>query len=167
MGALSWEIERGRAGDTDLAGLRTVLALMYDDDEPGSPWRFMLYVDDRGDDRQRAVLSQIFLGRLGGTPEKQFPWVWKASELLEVRVVPIDVDHTPGRGWFRAGGHVTVRIGSPVDAEATVTCVIPGHNRSGREVHADVLRVEDGALDFDITSRCGYEADFSYSSGDS
>ena len=167
MGALSWQIERGRAGATDLAGLRTVLAGTYDDDEPGSPWKFMLYVDDRGNELQRAALSQIFLGRLGGTPQKQFPWVWKASELLDVRVVPIDVDHTPGRGWFRAGGSVTVRIGAPVDTEATVTCVIPGHHRSGREVHADVLRVEDDELGFDLTNRCGYETDFSYSSADS
>src|SRR5215218_7506959 len=36
-GALSWAIERGRADDVDLAGLAVVLALRYDDDEPGSP----------------------------------------------------------------------------------------------------------------------------------
>ena len=104
QGSLSWQIDEGTAGKADLAGLRTVLALRYDDDEPGSPWDFFLYIDERADSRQSEALEGIFLGRLGGTPEVQFPWVWKESRLLGVRRVPIQIDHTPGRGWFRAGG---------------------------------------------------------------
>jgi hypothetical protein len=166
MGALSWQIERGRAGEADLSGLRALLVLRYDDDEPGSPWRFVLYVDERGDERQRDALSQIFLGRLGGTPEKQFPWVWKASDVLGVRAVSIDIDHTPGRGWFQTGRHVSVRIGAPFEEKAKVTCVIPGHDRSGRELWADLIKVEDGELSFEFTDRCGYESEFQYSSAD-
>jgi hypothetical protein len=82
------------------------------------------------------------------------------------RAVPIEVDHTPGRGWFRGGGQVSVRIRAPVEEEATVTCVIPGHHRQGREVHADLIKVEDGELGFEVTGRCGYEATFAYSSSD-
>jgi hypothetical protein len=167
MGALSWQIERGRAGELDLSGLRALLVLRYDDDEQGSPWSFVLYVDEQGNARQREALSQIFLGQLGGTPEKQFPWVWKPSEVLGVRAVSIDIDHTPGRGWFGTGGNVSVRIRAPLEEEVRVTCVIPGHDRSGREVHADLIKVEDGALDFEFTDRCGYESDFLYSSTDS
>ena len=40
LGALSWRIEDGRAGEVDLSGLDVVLASSYDDDEPGSPWDF-------------------------------------------------------------------------------------------------------------------------------
>jgi hypothetical protein len=167
MGALSWQIESGHAGEVDLSALRVLLALRYEDDEPGSPWTFVLYVDDRGDERQREALSQILLGQLGGTPQKQFPWVWKPSELAGVRTASIDIDHTPGRGWFRTGGHVTVRIRAPLEDEATVTCVIPGHHRSGRELYADLIKVEDGQLSFEFTNRCGYESDFLYSSNDS
>jgi hypothetical protein len=166
MGALSWQIEQGRAGAVDLGGLRVVLALRYDDDEPGSPWSFFLYHDERGDDRQRDALSEIFLGRLGGTPERQFPWVWKASELLGVQAAPIEIDHTPGRGWFRAGGTVSVRVRAPVDDAATVTCVIPGHHRSGRELHTDLIDVQEPGLRFEFESVTGYETDFSYSSAD-
>jgi hypothetical protein len=163
-GALSWQIERGRAGDIDLAGLRVLLALQFDDDEPGSPWTFVLYVDERGDDRQREALAEIFLGRLGGTPEQQFPWVWKESDLLAVRPAAIEVDHTPGRGWFRTDGHVGVTVRAPVEDQAKVTCVIPGHHRTGRELHADLIKVEDGELSFEFADRCGYESDFLYSS---
>jgi hypothetical protein len=163
-GALSWRVEEGTAGKTDLGGLRAVLALRYDDDEPGSPWDFFLYLDRRADDAQREALEAIFLGRLGGTPEVQFPWVWKESRLLGVRPVEIEIDHTPGRGWFRAGGEVAVRIREPVADPETVTCVIPGHHRAGREVIADRLAVEDEALAFEVSGRCGYESSFAYSS---
>jgi hypothetical protein len=166
LGSLSWQIEAGYAGSVYLAGLRTVLAQRYDDDEDGSPWSFFLYVDERGDERQRQALEDIFLGRLGGTPQLQFPWVWKPSTLLGVRPVAIEVDHVPGHGWFRAGSQVSVQIREPVRGQETVTCVIPGHDRSGREVVAEMLYVEDGPLDFELFGMCGYESTFEYSSDD-
>src|SRR5256885_16211397 len=101
MGTLSWAIVEGRAGDVDLGGLGAALAVRYDDDEPGSPWSFFVYVDERGDARQREALEAILCGRLGGTPEGQFPWVWKPSRLPGVRPVPIEIDHAPRRGWVR------------------------------------------------------------------
>jgi hypothetical protein len=165
-GALSWQIEAGGAGELALDGLRVVLALRYSDDEPGSPWSFTLYLDERGDRRQREALESIFLGRLGGTPERQFPWVWKESNLLGVRHVGIEIDHRPGRGWFRAGRAVELRVREPLDDTEPVTCVIPGHHRSGREVIAEALSVEDPPLEFAVRGRCGYEATFDYSSAE-
>jgi hypothetical protein len=166
LGSLSWQIDAGHAGEMELGGLCAVLANRYDDDEPGSPWSFVLYLDERADARQQEALEGIFLGRLGGTPEVQFPWVWKPSTLLAVRPVAIDIDHTPGRGWFRAGSEVSVRIREPVAGQEPVTCVIPGHHRSGREVVADLLRVEDAPLQFALSGKCGYEATFEYASAD-
>lgn len=166
LGALSWAIEQGQAGATDLSGFGAVLATRYHDDEPGSPWSFFVYVDERADEAQREALAQIFTGKLGGTPEQQFPWVWKSSELLGVRPVSIEIDHTPGRGWFRAGGRVAVRVREPVADQETVTCVIPGHHRGGREMVVDELQVEDDPLDFELSGVCAYESTFSYSSDD-
>lgn len=166
QGALSWAIDQGRAGDVDLSGFGVVMAIRYHDDEPGSPWSFFLYLDQRGDERQREALTEIFLGRLGGTPLKQFPWAWKPSDLLGVRTVPIEMDHTPGRGWFRAGDRVTLRIRERVPGQETVTCVIPGHHQPGYELYADTLAVEDGPLEFEFSGRCGFESQFAYSSQD-
>ena len=166
LGALSWGVERGRAGKLDLSGLDVVLTSRYDDDEPGSPWSFCLYLDERGAERQREALAEIFLGRLGGTPLKQFPWAWKPSDLLGVRAAPIEIDHTPGRGWFRAGDRVTVRVRAPVPEQEPVTCVIPGHDRDGRELVVDELRVDAAPLAFEFSDRCAYEATFAYSSAD-
>ncbi|HEY2602378.1 MAG TPA: DUF1326 domain-containing protein, partial [Thermoleophilaceae bacterium] len=114
LGALSWLVEEGRADDVDLAGMRAVLVTRYHDDEPGSPWTVALFVDARGDERQRGAMADILTGRLGGTPHKQFPWVFKPSQLVGVEAVEIEIDHTPGRGWFRAGGKLEVRAREPV-----------------------------------------------------
>ncbi len=164
LGALSWVIDEGSAGEVDLAGLGTVLVLRYSDDEPGSPWDFFLYVDERGDERQREALAGIFTGRLGGTPEKHFPWVWKESNELGWRPAPIEIDHTPRRGWFRVGESVTVRVRGAVADQEPVTCVIPGHDRSGTELEVDLLRVDEGPLSFELNDRCAYESTFAYAS---
>ena len=167
LGALSWAVQQGHAGDVNLAGLDAVLVLHYSDDEPGSPWTFVLYVDERGDDRQRDALAQIMTGQLGGTPLRQFPWAFKRSELRAVRAARIEIDHTRGRGWFRVADEVLVRISGPVEEQEPVTCVIPGHNRNGRELYAEILRAQGAEpLDFELRGSCAYESTFAYSSAD-
>jgi hypothetical protein len=165
MGALSWSIREGRAGDVDLNGFGVVLVIRYSDDEPGSPWTFVVYVDERADESQRDALVRIFTGRLGGTPLQQFPWAFKPSDFRAAVPARIEIDHTPGRGWFRAGGDVVLRIGGPVADQATVTCVIPGHHRDGRELYAETLVAHAQApLDFELHGNCAYESTFAYSS---
>ena len=44
-----------------------------------------------------------------------------------------------------------------------MTCIIPGHDRDGREVVAELLEVNDQHFQFTYTGRCGYEAAFDYS----
>ena len=140
MGVLSWLIEEGAADGIDLSGLPVALASRYSDDEPGSPWTWILYLDARATDEQRAALEGIFTGRLGGDATTHFPWAWKASELVAVRPVEIDVDHTRRRQRLRIRDHVSVRIRDRYGGGETVTCVIPGHERGGEELVADELR---------------------------
>jgi hypothetical protein len=166
FGALSWSVRDGHVGPVDLAGLGAIIACRYDDDEPGSPWTYALFVDERGSEAQRDALVGIFTGKLGGTPLRQFPWAFKESRFLGWRATPIAIEHTPRRGWFRAGGQLTVQVGDPVAEQEAVTCVIPGHNRSGIELHGELLRVDEGPLAFEVTGRCAYQATFSYSSAD-
>ena len=161
-GVLSWLIEEGAATGTDLAGLTVALAIRYDDDEPGSPWTWVLYLDERGTDEQLEALEAIFAGELGGDALTHFPWAWKESELVGVRRVAIELDHTRRREWLRIRDRVTVRIRDRHDGAETVTCVIPGHDRDGEELVAEELRVEDGPLAFDYSGTCGYAASFSY-----
>jgi hypothetical protein len=162
-GVLSWLIEEGSADGVDLSGLAAAMAIRYSDDEPGSPWSWVLYLDGRAGDDQAEALEAIFTGALGGDAETHFPWAWKPSELLAVRRVPIEVDHTPRRQLLRIRDHVTVRIRDRFSETATVTCVIPGHDRDGEELVADELAVDDSGLSFEFAGTCGYGATFAYS----
>ena len=163
VGILTWLIEDGLSDDVDLAGLAVALAFRYDDDEPGSPWEWILYLDEHGSDEQRSALEDIFTGRLGGDAETHFPWAWKASELVAVRPAELEVDHTSRRQWLRVLDVATVRIRDRHRTEAAVTCGVPGHDRDGEELVADELAVDDGPLSFDYRGTCGYAATFSYS----
>jgi hypothetical protein len=161
-GVLSWLIEKGAVGGADLAGLAVTLAIRYDDDQPGSPWSWILYIDERSSDEQHAALEGIFTGRLGGDAETHFPWAWKPSELLGVRRVAIELDHAPRRQWLRIRDHVTVTIRDRFPGESAVTCVIPGHDRDGEELVAGELVVDDGTLAFEYRGTCGYASSFEY-----
>jgi hypothetical protein len=162
LGVLSWVIEEGSADDVDLSGLPVALALRYSDDEQGSPWRWVLYLDAAATEEQRSALEGIFTGRLGGAAETHFPLAWKGSELVAVRPVAMDVRHTRRRQWLRIRNRVSVRIRERYAGSETVTCVIPGHDRAGEELVADELVVEDEALAFSYRGTCGYGSTFDY-----
>lgn len=165
LGVLSWLIEEGSADGVDLAAQPVAMAIRYSDDEDGSPWTWMLYLDARASDEQRAALEGVFRGRLEGDQHEHFPWVRKANEPLAVRAVEIDVDHTRRRQLLRVRDLISVRIRDRYQGYETVTCVIPGHERAGEELVATELRVEDGPLAFDYQGTCGYAASFEYAGG--
>jgi hypothetical protein len=163
LGLLSWVIHEGQADGVDVSGQPVALASRYSDDEEGSPWTWILYLDRKASEEQRDALEAIYAGRLGGDAERHFPWAWKPSNLFAVRPVEIEVDHTRRRQWLRMRDQVSVRIRDRYDGPETVTCVIPGHEREGEELVADELIVEDGPLAFSYRGVCGYASDFDYS----
>jgi hypothetical protein len=163
MGVLSWIIGEGEAAGVDLAGEPVALALTYSDDEEGSPWSWVLYLDGSSDEERRDALEGIWTGRLGGDAETHFPWAWKPSTMLAVRPVEIDVNHTPRRQRLRIRDLLSVRIRDRYAGAETVTCVIPGHDRDGEELVADELVVEDDSLSFSYRGVCGYGSTFDYS----
>jgi len=160
---LSWHIDAGQAGGVDLGGLNAALAVRYSDDEPGSPWDHVLYVDERGSEEQRAALTEIFTGRLGGSVRDHFPWAWKPSRLLAVRPCRIELDHASERSWLRVDSRVRLRISHRFDGQPSVTCVIPGHHQAGEEVVAEELVVSEDAFAFELEANCGYRSVFEYS----
>jgi len=163
LGVLSWLIEYGHVESTSLDGLAVALATRYHDDEPGSPWTFVLYLDARASEEQRRALGAIYTGVLGGGALTHFPWARKPSVHVATRPVEFEVSHEPRRQWLRIRDHVTLRIRGVYEGEETVTCGIPGHEQSGEELVADELRVgEDAPLDFEFHGNCAYAAPFDY-----
>lgn len=166
LGALSWHVEEGQAGETDLSGLSAVLVVAYDDDEPGSPWTISLYVDERGDEAQREALAEILLGRLGGVHLRSVPWVRKPSTLLGVEAARIELDHVAKRQWLRVADRVLLRVSQPVETDQTVSCVIPGHDHPGTEHYAELLSVADPVFEAVFEGNCAFSTRFADSSGD-
>jgi hypothetical protein len=162
LGVLSWVIEDGHVDEVSLDGLKVALATRYHDDEPGSPWSFVMYLDSRADRVQHAALEAVFSGRLGGDALTHFPWAWKEAIQLGVRSVEIDVSHEKRRQWLRIRDHVSVRIRDRYPGPETVTCVIPGHESAGEELVADQLSVKDDDLRFEFHGTCGYSSSFDY-----
>jgi hypothetical protein len=158
--ALGWTIATGNADDLDLSGLEVVMAGSYDDDEPGTPWRVVLYIDERADARQRAALETIFLGDAGGTTLRNFARF--IGEVYAVRPARITIEHAPNRRTIRAGGWVEVIEREPFRSEEPVTCGIPGHERPGQEIVAQRLAVDDDRLGFEFRGRCGFATTYAY-----
>jgi hypothetical protein len=160
FGLLGWHVDQGAAGALDLAGLNVALACRYDDDEPGSPWSLVLYVDQGGDGKQRAALEAIFLGAAGGERILRLPWVRKPRFVLDVRPSRIDFDGESVRVEDRATIRATRRVETPDE----VRCAIPGYEEAGHELFADELAVHDEPFDYALTGRCAYRSVFHYSS---
>jgi len=162
--ALSWCIKNGNAEEIDLSGLSVVLAGTYNDDEPGAPWRVVLYVDENGSEQQQQMLADIFLGRAGGDTLRNFARL--IDEVYAVRSARVNLDHSPNKESMSVGDYVSVKTAEPFQTELSVTCGIPGHHQQGQEIIADNFRVKDDNLQWEVTGRCGYASEFSYSSGD-
>ncbi len=158
--ALSWHIREGHCGSVDLTDQPVVLVGCYDDDEPGAPWRVILYVDERAHPDQHDALAAIFLGRLGGATLRNFAVA--IGEVYAVRQARITLDHRRDRERMQAGDFVVARTVTPVRSDEAVSCGIPGHDRPGREVVAELFRVEDAPLRWEVTGRCGFATDFAY-----
>ena len=152
FGALSWRVDRGRAGDVDLSDTRALMTYSYDDDEPGSPWTLVLHVDGPGD------LAEILLGHLGGTHVRTLPWVRKPTASIEVRAARISF----GEGDVRIGDTIRLKATRPFETAATVSCIVPGHDRPGTELVNDEVLVVDAPFDFELHGTCGFRREFDY-----
>ena len=160
--ALSWSILDGSAGSVDLAGLSVVMAGSFCIDEPGVPWRVILYMDERGGPEQQQALTDIFLGRAGGTTLRNFALA--IGEVYAVRQAQIELQHVPDQESILIERYVMAKTARPVSSDAPVSCGIPGHDRPGQEIIAESFQVDDGALHWSISGRCGFATSFAYSS---
>jgi hypothetical protein len=160
--ALSWSVDDGHYGETRLDGLDIVLAGFYSDDEKGSPWRVVLYVDQRATPEQHDRLADIFLGRAGGTARSNYAG---AVEVVHaVRRAHIELEHEPQRWKIGVEGYVRVTAETLVACDETVACGIPGHDHPGQELTADILRVDNDPLQWEVRGRCAFATDFDYHS---
>lgn len=156
---LSWAIETGQVEGRDLSGLSVVLVGSYADDEPYSPWRVAVFVDDLADKTQQADLVDVFLGRLGGDTARLY-----GRGIVEVSTIrPAAISLTHEVGTWRIGIASFVEVRSTVDAEVTgpVSCGISDH-LVGTELISDVQVVAVPPFEWNLRERCAFTSAFSY-----
>ena len=119
-----------------------------------------LYIDSGATKAQQDGLADIFLGRAGGTPSRNFAAA--IADVIRVRPAEIVLDHRPGHWLMRASTFVTVKAAAVVPSPLPVSCGIPGHDHPGDELQCEVMRVEDDPLAWDVRGRCGFASDFDY-----
>jgi hypothetical protein len=168
--ALSWYIAEGWAGALNLSGLDVVLAGSYTD-EPSlatdvtlGEWGVALYIDVAAADDQAAALEAIFLGRAGGDTLANFAAA--IGHVHAVRRAHVRLDHRQDRQRIDVDDYVTVRARHSVALDEPVSCAIPGHDHPGTELVAEVMRVDDAPLLWEVAGRCGFATDFDYCSDD-
>lgn len=161
MGVLSWQVHEGQLDGLDLSGLNAAFAIRYDDDEPGSPWSFVVYVDERGSKEQRDALAAILTGKLGGDTAN-LPWSRKPSNELAVRAAQIEIRHDGDEHVLRVGRAIELIAARPFETDERVSCVIPGHHIAGTEYYADRLAVAD-LFEWELEGNCAFVCQYAYS----
>ncbi|HEX4819689.1 MAG TPA: DUF1326 domain-containing protein, partial [Acidimicrobiales bacterium] len=158
--ALSWWIRRGYSGEVDLTDRKVVMVGSYNDDEPSSPWTVALLIDDEADLAQHAALADIFLGRVGGTPSRNYSPAIQTVAGVSTAVVRLDHNRRHWRIWV--GGRVDVAADEEVHSDELVACGIPGLDQPGQEVRATTLRADVEPLVWEWSDRCGFATNFAY-----
>jgi hypothetical protein len=158
--ALSWWIKRGYSGELDLTDRKVVMVGTYNDDEPGSPWTVALLIDDEANLAQQAALADIFLGRVGGTPSRNYSPAIQTVAGVSAAVVRLDHNRKHWRIWVE--GRVDVAADEEVHSDEPVACGIPGLDQPGQEVRATTLRTEVEPLVWEWSDRCGFATNFAY-----
>ena len=162
---ISWHIENGKFGETDLSGLNVVRAVYTPGTMGEVPWTAALYLDDRANEAQTKALERIFTGKAGGSPSKLAAHI---KTDLGIRSLPINFSADGKNRSMTIPNVVDVEINAIVgqgDRDVVITdhplCVAPGHpavaSRSSR------LNYADHGLSWQINGKTGHFSPFTYS----
>lgn len=125
-GSWTWHIERGAYGDTSLDGLNFTVAVNWPGAIHEGNGEALILVDQRADEGQRAAISKLVGGDVGG-PWGVLAWTW--PKVHGPKPVPYDVGLNGVNSRVRAGDAyevVSETIKNPVTgAEVHPGAVLP------------------------------------------
>ncbi len=162
---VGWHIDKGRHGDIPLDGLNAALIAYGPGNMKDGQWKVALYLDERGDDKQRAALQGIFSGADGGHLANLGPLI---GQVLGARPARINFDKgANARFRFEVDGAASTEI-EPIQGQGGGTVEIKGHPLAvspGQPVtasRATRLKINDYGITCDIAGRNGFFAPFAY-----
>ncbi len=162
---VGWHIDKGRHGENSLDGLNAALIAFAAGNMKDGQWKVALYVDERGDEKQRAALQGIFSGADGGHLANLGPLI---GQVLGVRPTAITFEKGPNaRFRFGVNGAASTEF-EPIQGQGGAPAEIKGHPLAispGNPVtvsRASSLRISDYGIVCDIAGRNGFFAPFAY-----
>ncbi|HZP92699.1 MAG TPA: DUF1326 domain-containing protein [Burkholderiales bacterium] len=161
---IGWHIDEGRFGDVKLDGLNAALAVQSSGHMLQSKWRVALYLDERGNEKQRNALAAIFSGQAGGHMSVLAGFIGEVMGVQPAKleyvangrmrsmqiqgIAQMEIEAMKGQG----GGTVLVS-GNPV-AVVPATPAVVATSRS--------LRYRDHDLSWELSGRNGFYSPFTY-----
>ncbi len=162
---VGWHVDKGRHRDTSLDGLNAALIAYAPGNMKDGQWKVALYLDERGNDKQRTALQGIFSGTDGGHIATLGPLI---GQVLGAR---------PARITFEKGANAKFRFEvedaastamEPIQGQGGGITEIKGHPLAmspGQPVtvsRASHLKINDYGIICEIAGRNGFFAPFAY-----
>ncbi|MCI4679880.1 DUF1326 domain-containing protein [Rhodoblastus acidophilus] len=164
---VGWHIDKGRHGDAVLDGLNAALIAFAPGNMKDGQWKVALYLDSRGDDKQKAALQGIFSGADGGHLANLGPLI---GEVLGARPARISFSESGNRQFrFEVDGAASTEM-EAIQGQGGGTTEIKGHPLAispGYPVtvsRASHLRIDDFGIKCEVGGRNGFFAPFAYQS---
>jgi hypothetical protein len=165
-GLIAWYIESGQVDGVDVSGLTTVSVSHHGGHRNAGHMHVALYVDERGDEDQQAVLAQVFTGKAGGP-------LSELSELTEAvdEVVPARISFSNSGGQVKLSVDRAVRtnmkplVGSTDRVITVADSVLAGVLGTPAEVgKSSQFKLDMGKDEFDrdLQGRSANRGRFSY-----
>jgi len=162
---VGWHVDKGHHGDTSLDGLNAALIAYAPGNMKDGQWKVALYLDERGNDKQRTALQGIFSGADGGYLANLGPLI---AQVLGARPARITFDKSANaRFRFEVDGAASTEM-EPIQGQGAGTAEIKGHPLAvspGYPVtvsRASHLKINDYGITCDIAGRNGFFAPFAY-----
>jgi hypothetical protein len=163
---LAWHVTSGKFGDTVLDGLNAALAAYSPGHMLKGGWKVALYIDERGDQKQRDALAAVFSGQGGGHLSALGPLI---AQVLGVKAVPIHYQENGKKRHLSIPGIAESEIAAlPGQGGADVTLnnhpftAVPGYPAVvGKSTK---VTYKDHGLDWQISDKNGFYSPFAYAS---
>ena len=154
-GVLAWHVRVGKYGDVGLDGLNVIaLGSFVGNIWAGAKATMGIFIDERGDERQREALQMIFGGRAGGWPGL---FAQTIAEVRGLDFAPITFEVADDLAYWRAA--IPGKVLASAEALTGPTS-LPGtrvqvHNPPGAEVGPGTIATQ-GTATADKASAFGF-----------
>lgn len=161
---IGWHIDEGRFGDVKLDGLNAALAVHSPGHMLQTKWRVALYLDERGNQKQRDALAAIFSGQAGGHMSVLAGFI---GEVMGVKPAKLDYTAKGAQRGMRIEGIGQVEIeaiqgqgGGAVTVSGNPVAVVPATPAVvARSLN---LSYHDYGLSWELSGRNGFFSPFTY-----